>query len=129
MGARACRPRFAREDPHERLYGSAGNIVHRAAPVAGHRCSTIGSHLLETLLNLGQQVVGLDNFATGHVHNLAEVRAAVGEEAWARFRLIEGDIRDFAIARRPLPVWTTCCTRRRWVRCLARWSSRASIMM
>ncbi len=55
----------------------------------------IGSHLLETLLGLGQQVVGLDNFATGYAHNLAQVQEAVGEEAWARFRMIEGDIRDF----------------------------------
>ncbi len=55
----------------------------------------IGSHLLETLLGLGQQVVGLDNFATGYAHNLEQVRAAVGEAAWARFRFIEGDIRDF----------------------------------
>jgi UDP-N-acetylglucosamine 4-epimerase len=56
----------------------------------------IGSHLLETLLELGQQVVGLDNFATGYAHNLEQVRTAVGEAKWARFRLIEGDIRDFA---------------------------------
>lgn len=53
----------------------------------------IGSHLLETLLRLGQQVVGLDNFATGHRHNLADVQALVGPEAWARFNFIEGDIR------------------------------------
>ena len=55
----------------------------------------IGSHLLETLLGLGQQVVGLDNFVTGHAHNLDQVRAAVGDAASARFRLIEGDIRDY----------------------------------
>ena len=30
----------------------------------------IGSNLLETLLKLNQTVVGLDNFATGHQHNL-----------------------------------------------------------
>ncbi|MBI5259506.1 MAG: NAD-dependent epimerase/dehydratase family protein [Burkholderiales bacterium] len=53
----------------------------------------IGSHLLETLLSLGQQVVGLDNFATGHRHNLADVQATVGPAAWSRFRMIEGDIR------------------------------------
>ena len=53
----------------------------------------IGSHLLETLLGLGQRVVGLDNFATGHQHNLDDVRALVGEPAWSRFRMIEGDIR------------------------------------
>ena len=53
----------------------------------------IGGHLLETLLGLGQRVVGLDNFATGHQHNLNDVRALVGEAAWLRFRLHEGDIR------------------------------------
>ena len=45
----------------------------------------IGSHLLQTLLSLGQTVRGLDNFSTGHRHNLALVRAAVGERAWRRF--------------------------------------------
>ena len=54
----------------------------------------IGSHLLETLLRLGQQVVSADNFATGHLRNLEEVRAAVGESAWGRHRFIEVDIRD-----------------------------------
>ncbi len=60
----------------------------------------IGSHLLETLLSLGQDVVGLDNFATGHQRNLDEVRGLVGEEAWARFAFIEGDIVDLATCRR-----------------------------
>lgn len=32
----------------------------------------IGSHLLETLLGLGQSVVGLDNFATGSRGNLSD---------------------------------------------------------
>ena len=41
----------------------------------------IGSHLVETLLRLDQHVVGLDNFATGHRHNLDEVRDAVGDAA------------------------------------------------
>ncbi len=59
----------------------------------------IGSHLLETLLRLGQEVVGLDNFATGHRHNLDEVRATVGAAAWARHRFIEGDIVDPATCR------------------------------
>jgi UDP-N-acetylglucosamine 4-epimerase len=56
----------------------------------------IGSNLVEALLKLGQQVTGLDNFATGHQHNLDQVREAVGSEAWARFRFIDGDIRDLA---------------------------------
>jgi UDP-N-acetylglucosamine 4-epimerase len=53
----------------------------------------IGSNLLEALLKLGQHVTGLDNFSNGHRHNLEQVRALVGEAAWARFRFIEGDIR------------------------------------
>jgi UDP-N-acetylglucosamine 4-epimerase len=54
----------------------------------------IGSNLLETLLQHGQQVVGLDNFATGHQYNLDEVQKAVGPEKWDRFTFIKGDIRD-----------------------------------
>lgn len=54
----------------------------------------IGSSLVEKLLQLDQEVVGLDNFATGDPANLADVSAAVGDEAWARFRFIEADIRE-----------------------------------
>src|SRR5437867_5487683 len=36
----------------------------------------IGSNLLESLLKLGQRVVGLDNFATGSPGNLAQVKEA-----------------------------------------------------
>ncbi len=53
----------------------------------------IGCNLLETLLKLDQQVVGLDNFATGHRHNLQQIQDAVTPEQWARFKFIEGDIR------------------------------------
>ena len=56
----------------------------------------IGSNLLETLLKLNQTVVGLDNFATGHQHNLDEVHSLVTAEQWAKFSFIEGDIRQFA---------------------------------
>jgi UDP-N-acetylglucosamine 4-epimerase len=59
----------------------------------------IGSNLLETLLNLDQTVVGLDNFSTGHQHNLDEVSALVGAERWARFTLIVGDIRNFSVCQ------------------------------
>lgn len=54
----------------------------------------IGSNLIECLLREGQHVTSLDNFSTGHRHNLDEVRALVGEAAWARHRFIEGDIVD-----------------------------------
>ncbi|HGS5349463.1 TPA: NAD-dependent epimerase/dehydratase family protein [Vibrio cholerae] len=54
----------------------------------------IGSNLLEHLLKLNQTVVGLDNFATGHQHNLDEVKGLVTAEQWAGFTFIEGDIRN-----------------------------------
>ncbi|CAK2194958.1 UDP-N-acetylglucosamine 4-epimerase [Vibrio crassostreae] len=54
----------------------------------------IGSNLLEKLLKLNQTVVGLDNFATGHQHNLDEVKSLVSEEQWSRFTFMEGDIRE-----------------------------------
>ena len=54
----------------------------------------IGSNLLETLLQLDQTVIGLDNFATGHQHNLDEVQSEVTADQWARFTFIEGDIRN-----------------------------------
>ena len=53
----------------------------------------IGSNLLEALLGLNQKVTGLDNFSTGHRHNLTQVQELVGPEAWANFTFIEGDIR------------------------------------
>lgn len=60
----------------------------------------IGCNLLERLLTLDQYVVGLDNFATGHRHNLEQIRAAVTPEQWARFTFIEGDIRNFEDCRK-----------------------------
>ena len=56
----------------------------------------IGSHLLQNLLELGQEVVGLDNFATGHQHNLDDVASVVGNDAWKRFTFLNGDITDLA---------------------------------
>ena len=59
----------------------------------------IGSHLVQALLELDQHVVSLDNFATGHRRNLAEVERAVTPAAWQRHALIEGDIIDAATCR------------------------------
>ncbi|MES2152608.1 MAG: SDR family oxidoreductase [Pseudomonadota bacterium] len=53
----------------------------------------IGSNLVEALLKLGQRVTGLDNFATGHRHNLALIEHQVGAAAWSQFQFIDGDIR------------------------------------
>jgi UDP-N-acetylglucosamine 4-epimerase len=59
----------------------------------------IGSNLLETLLLLEQNVVGLDNFSSGNRDNLAQVQAAVGPARWAQFRFIEGDVRTLETCR------------------------------
>jgi UDP-N-acetylglucosamine/UDP-N-acetylgalactosamine 4-epimerase len=60
----------------------------------------IGSNVLETLLQLDQYVLGLDNFSTGYQENLDEVRAKLGPRKWARARVVEGDIRDLATCHR-----------------------------
>jgi len=59
----------------------------------------IGSNILETLLDRGQCVTGLDNFVTGYKHNLDEVRRLVGPEKWGRFTFVEGDIRNLETCR------------------------------
>lgn len=66
---------------------------HRRWVVTGG-AGFIGSHLVEALLQAGQSVTTLDNFATGHASNLDEVCRAVGPEAWSRHRLIRGDVAD-----------------------------------
>lgn len=75
------------------------DLASRLSQVSGRWLVTgaagfIGSNLVEGLLAAGQQVIGLDNFATGHRANLDEVRASVGDQNWSRFELIEADIRD-----------------------------------
>ena len=55
----------------------------------------IGSNLAETLLNLNQKVIGLDNFSTGHHYNLEHVQSSISKEAWKNFKFIEGDITDY----------------------------------
>ncbi|WP_020395567.1 NAD-dependent epimerase/dehydratase family protein [Thiolinea disciformis] len=60
----------------------------------------IGSNLLEALLKLNQQVVGLDNFATGHQRNLDQVQSLVNSKQWANFRFIKGDIRKLSDCQR-----------------------------
>lgn len=52
----------------------------------------IGSNLVQTLLELDQEVVGLDDFSTGFQRNLDEVRALVGEPRWRRFRFVQGSV-------------------------------------
>ena len=54
----------------------------------------IGSHLVETLLKLNQNVVGLDNFATGKQENLEDIKKGATPEQWNSFQFVEGDIAD-----------------------------------
>jgi UDP-N-acetylglucosamine 4-epimerase len=54
----------------------------------------IGSHLVEALLRLGQDVVVLDDFSTGREENLEAVRRGVGQDAARRLAVVRGDIRD-----------------------------------
>ncbi len=61
----------------------------------------IGSALVETLLELGQTVVALDNFATGHQHNIDDV-LAIHADKKDTFTFVEGDICD------PEACKTTC---------------------
>lgn len=56
----------------------------------------IGSNLLEHLLRLDQQIIGLDNFSTGKRSNLDEVRNTVAEHQWQKFKFVEGDIRELS---------------------------------
>jgi UDP-N-acetylglucosamine 4-epimerase len=58
----------------------------------------IGSALLERLLDLGQTVVGVDNFLTGHKRNLDDV-LAINPDERLQFQFIEGDLRDIEVAR------------------------------
>jgi UDP-N-acetylglucosamine 4-epimerase len=60
----------------------------------------IGSNLVETLLRSRQRVVGLDNFATGHIANLRQVRQLLPGFFKKNFRFIEGNITDTKICRR-----------------------------
>ena len=60
----------------------------------------IGSHLLETLLLLDQEVVGLDNFASGSRPNLEDVQSRVSATQWARFTFHEGSVADGETCRR-----------------------------
>jgi UDP-N-acetylglucosamine 4-epimerase len=50
----------------------------------------IGSNLCEYFLNSGQKVICLDNFSTGHRHNLNDFITN------SNFKLIEGDIRNIS---------------------------------
>jgi UDP-N-acetylglucosamine 4-epimerase len=57
----------------------------------------IGSALLERLLDLGQSVVGVDNFITGHKSNIEDV-LAINPDERLQFTFVEGDLREPQVA-------------------------------
>ena len=59
----------------------------------------IGSHLVENLLKLGQNVRGLDSFVTGRRSNLTELEAELSADEWSRLKFIEGDLRDLQVCQ------------------------------
>ena len=50
----------------------------------------IGSNLLELLLKFNQKVVGLDDFSTGHMYNLDEVRGLLARRDGGTSSLYKG---------------------------------------
>lgn len=59
----------------------------------------IGSNLTEALLKLGQTVIAIDNFSTGHRYNLKHIQDSVTSKQWEHFTFVEGDISDFLTCR------------------------------
>jgi UDP-N-acetylglucosamine 4-epimerase len=59
----------------------------------------IGSHLVEALLHLRQDVVGLDNLSRGHRSNIDSVELAVGPDLAGRHRFVVADICDLDACR------------------------------
>ena len=57
----------------------------------------IGSNLLEALLLLDQNVIGIDNFSTGTRKNLDDVKLQVADQQWNSFEFIDGDVCDFEL--------------------------------
>ena len=61
----------------------------------------IGSNLLEKLLVLNQKVVGLDNFETGHKHNidqaLRDANNISSRDQSGNFKFINGDIKNLKV--------------------------------
>jgi UDP-N-acetylglucosamine/UDP-N-acetylgalactosamine 4-epimerase len=64
----------------------------------------IGSNLLEELLILNQKVIGLDNFETGHQHNIdqaiKDASQILGKDSSTNFQFIEGNIVDLDDCRK-----------------------------
>lgn len=63
----------------------------------------IGSNLLETLIKLNQNVIGIDNFSTGSKKNLDNVLQHLSPNESKRFEFHEGDICLLETCRKVVP--------------------------
>ncbi|MGA1191000.1 MAG: NAD-dependent epimerase/dehydratase family protein [Bdellovibrionota bacterium] len=59
----------------------------------------IGSHLAEALLQNNQRVRILDNFSTGKLENIEEVRELISEEQRSSLEVIRGNVQDASVAQ------------------------------
>lgn len=59
----------------------------------------IGSNLIEALLKINQNVIGIDNFSTGKRNNLDEVSSILNRQQFSNFKFIKGDISDSSICQ------------------------------
>src|SRR5262245_37186194 len=62
----------------------------------------IGSNLTIALLELNQQVVGIDNFSSGSRSNLNYVKNQVTEYQWQRFLFFEGDVCNSRLCKKAI---------------------------
>ncbi|MEV7118259.1 UDP-glucuronic acid decarboxylase family protein [Kitasatospora griseola] len=86
-------PRLQAQQPHSKGPTAAPDAFARRTAVVTGAAGFIGSHLCERLLDLGANVVGVDNLLTGRLDNLSHLRSA------DRFRFQAYDVtRHFMVA-------------------------------
>jgi UDP-N-acetylglucosamine/UDP-N-acetylgalactosamine 4-epimerase len=59
----------------------------------------IGSNLAETLLQLNQKVVSIDNLSTGHKQNISYIKSSVSSRQWENFSFLEEDITNYSACK------------------------------
>lgn len=78
--------------PYEQVKSALCNEQYRWLVTGG--AGFIGSHICRALLQLGQEVIALDNLSTGRRENLDWIQSDLTKEQRLAFLFREGDIRD-----------------------------------